>query len=736
MRRVSRIGVVTVIGCLVAAGGAALPASASGGSSLVQESFLSSTTTSPNWLLPGGAENDACLVDSSDTSQTPIPGCAGSAGSESGLQLTTDTLGQEGGIAYGLSVPTSQGLDVTFDTRQYDEGDALYQSGADGIAFFLAGSDPSDPASTPVTLGPVGGNLGYTADGDSDADGLSDAYLGVGLDAYGNFTNPIGSQYTNPVSQGGCGETPTFEPEHLDVRGPGNGQSGYCLLDSVPTGGLDTNDYPYQAVPVEVAVNPSASTLTTASGLTVAADSYAVSIVDESGTTDTTSGSLPDASAYLPSGWLDSSGVPKQLTFGWTAATGSVVDYHDLLDVSVSSLIGTPPQLGVSLSDTSGGTGISGQTVTYTASTQVTAADENDPITLTDTFPSGLTPQTTGLGGTGWSCGVTGQTVSCTSATPVAAGTTLSAAMPVVVSVPSGSSPLSLPDTVTVSSDDANPSNATDTETYSAAPSATTLGFTNEPVDSVVNTAMLNPDSSQTHVRVAAELTPGGTVDTSYSGPVTLAFKNNPDNAEFVVNGTPSATMTAQASKGVADFSPVIVNAVGFSDTLTATATGLTAAVSTAFDVNAAQTVCASGASCTTTTSSPGTGQSATVTEAAGSGSGTVTATFGGNVAPIHPCTSSAPGILTFSGSRQKTITLTITTKKPILLFCYGQPTPFLDVLLHKTTYFNKVNQDFEGLLPPCLPRLTGPCVKSLTLTKTTETVKILSGVGDPHLSH
>ena len=81
-----------------------------------------------------------------------------------------------------------------------------------------------------------------------------------------------------------------------------------------------------------------------------------------------------------------------------------------------------------------------------------------------------------------------------------------------------------------------------------------------------------------------------------------------------------------------------------------------------------------------------------------------------------------------------KTITLTIPIKQKSLFFCYGQPTPFLDIFLHKTTYFSTANHEFEGLLPLCFKKFTGPCVKSITFTKTTEKVIILSGTADPRI--
>jgi hypothetical protein len=134
-----------------------------------------------------------------------------------------------------------------------------------------------------------------------------------------------------------------------------------------------------------------------------------------------------------------------------------------------------------------------------------------------------------------------------------------------------------------------------------------------------------------------------------------------------------------------------------------------------------------------TTTGGGGT-QTAQVKAQPGAGNAIITASYGGNVAPIHPCTGAVNGILTFSGDRQKLITLTIQTKKIIVTFCYGQPSPFLDVLYRKTTFFNQTNKDYEGLLPICLPKYTGPCIKSASFKKNVETVTIQSGTIDPHI--
>ena len=725
--RVSVVVVAVLFGVLTVAGSEVGASAAT--ATLVSESFTAATTNSPNWTLPSASvseSNDACLTASTNTLQLPLPGCASGVAASPGLQLTTNGLAQEGGVAYSSSVPSSLGLDVSFNSYQYNG------TAADGIVFFLAASDPNNASASPITLGPAGGHLGYSADTSAGTAGLTNGYLGIGLDVYGNYTN-------SAFDGTGCKSSLPQTPESITVRGPGSGTAGYCELttDQLTSNSLDSSTA--QNVPVEVAVNPTSGALTAAGGFNVPADSWVVQVQPIGAAAPVAeSGALPDDTAFAPDpSWVNGNGVPQQLSFGWSASTGASTDYHTISQVTVQTLNGTPPALGVGLTDNSGGTATTGQTVTYTATPSVTSADETRTITLTDTFPTDLTPQSAGLGGTGWTCPApVGQIVTCTHpAAPV--GALPSVAMPVQVAVPTGSAPVSLADTVTVGSPDAVQGSATDTETYSAAPTATALSIVNQPVDAQVNSAMTNADGTTTHITVAA-IKPDKTTDPSYSGPVTLSFANNPGSAAFVVSGSPTPTLTATAVNGVADFSPIVINAVGFGDTLTASAAGLTSATTTAFDVDAAATSCPSGQTCNVNTSSPSTGQTALVQAQAGTGNAIITATYGGNVAVIHPCTGSVQSILTFTGDRTQVITLTFaaTPKNPIpaILFCYGQPTPFLDVLYQKTTFFNKVNQDYEGLLPVCLPKFTGPCVKSITLTKTSEKVVIDTNAADPHV--
>ena len=471
-----------------------VPAAHAATASLVDEPFTGTSTNSSSWVLPaastGATNNGACLAASGDTSSAPIPGCASSGGT-AGLQLTTADETQEGGLAYSSSVPSSLGLDVSFDSYQY-AGTA-----ADGIVFFLAASDPTNASASPLTLGPVGGHLGYSADtvSPTNANGLTHAYLGVGLDVFGNFTN-------GDLAPSSCTESTPFSPA-VACR-TGTGQRHQRLLPAEQYTGLPARQRVGDGRSGRGRRQPDLTDLTAAGGFTVLAHSWAVHVTPVgAGSPVTESGGLPDASSYVPDGWVDANGVPQQLSFGWTGSTGASTDFHTIANAHVRTLNGTPPRLTASLTDDSGGNAISGQTVTYSATAAVQDADETRTITMTDTFPDGLTPQPAGLGGAGWSCVISGQTVTCTHA-PAAVGDSLSAVtMPVLVAVASGAPPLTLADTVTVGSPDATQGSATDTQTYSAVPA---IAYT-DPATVAQNTSWPN----------AALLTTAGT--TGDSGP-------------------------------------------------------------------------------------------------------------------------------------------------------------------------------------------------------------------------
>ena len=117
-----------------------------------------------------------------------------------------------------------------------------------------------------------------------------------------------------------------------------------------------------------------------------------------------------------------STGVPYQLGFGWTASTGSADDNNEISNVVVSTLQPVPSlTAAISDSDTRGGRSWHGQLHGHGRGRH--GEQRSDPISMTTTLPSGVTPGT--AAGTGWSCATAGEVVTCTYAASVPAGTTL-----------------------------------------------------------------------------------------------------------------------------------------------------------------------------------------------------------------------------------------------------------------------------------------------------------------------
>ncbi len=473
-RRRVTVGVLGVSVATIVAGLFAAPFAAAASPPLLylSESFTGSQVQIPaDWVrpaLPSGTTggNVACLTASGTTSQAPIPGCSTTPLDTPGsgtLRLTSAAGNLDGGTSYATAVPSSQGLDISFDTYQYGG------NGADGILLYLAGTNPLQPSS-PATLGPPGGHLGYSGGTAAPTGpGIVGGYLGIGLDVYGNYSNNgfDGSGCTDPTWAG----KGTTVPNQVTVRGPGSGTTGYCLLSSsAGSGGLKgkldggaTGTRATSMVPVEVAINPTAATISTQGIASVPAYSYVIAVSPLGGPTQYASGSLPNASAYEPASWLEpSTGIPYQLAFGFAASTGGSNDIHEVRNVQVQPLFTNPARASLQLTDSAAGHLVAGTAVTYTATPSLSTqgGTVNQPLSFTDTFPTGVTPGA--ATGTDWSCTTNGQTVTCayTGTYPIAAGSTLpSVTVPTTVAATATGT---VDDTGQLVSDDAQVATETD----------------------------------------------------------------------------------------------------------------------------------------------------------------------------------------------------------------------------------------------------------------------------------
>jgi len=482
-RRFVRV-ITAVTVATVAAGVAVLAGTTPAGAAPPHLIFLNEPFTGPqvqipsNWVvpaLPSGTpgSNVACMTASLLTAQTPIPGCqnpAIDAAPNGALRLTSAAGSLDGGTSFARTVPSAQGLDIRFNTYQYGG------NGADGILFYLAGSDPTYPA-PPTALGPPGGHLGYSGgSGAPTGNGLANGYLGIGFDVYGNFTNSNfnGSGCVNPAWVGAA----TKVAGQVTVRGPGSGTVGYCpMASSAAAGGLSgklggnsSATRSGSLVPVEIAINPTAAAVGTSGIASVPAYSYVVSVSPLGGPTQIITGSLPNASSFEPAPWLEPSrGIPYQLAMGFAASTGGSTDVHEVRNIAVQPLFSNPAQVAVQLTDTGSGALVQGTPVTYTAagSLSVGGGSLNQPASLIATLPTGVVPGT--ASGTDWSCVTAGQTVTCayTGTLPIPSGTALPpVSIPANVS-PGASGPVSA--TAQIVSDNAQLDIATDAGTINAA---------------------------------------------------------------------------------------------------------------------------------------------------------------------------------------------------------------------------------------------------------------------------
>lgn len=439
--------------------------------------------------MPTGSSG-VCLTAGSDTTAAPIPDCDSGTPDADGsgaLELTDNSGYQVGTVYNSVALPTSNGLDITWDSYQFNG------TGADGISFDLAAVNPDDPE-PPSTVGPAGGSLGYST---SNSDpGVPYGYLGFGADVFGNFES-------STYGGSGCAAT-SAAAESMAVRGPGNGTTGYCLTDttaattaelqlSAPytfdsragtsraTGGTGGTSL---AVPEEVVINPSGSAIIASSSLaSVPADSWLFATEpldnDAPGTTwDVLTGPLPTDPVGVNTNWLDSAGLPQELAFGWASSTGGSTEFHQINFLQAQSLT-TSPTLGLTSSVSNGGVVPANSQTTITLTPSVpsgSAESESQTVVVSDTFPSSLTP---GLAtGTDWICSTTGQLVSCSysGTTPIAPNTQLPA---ISITATASSTPGSFTNTADASSSDAAPATASSSGTITQA--AQSITFTNSP---------------------------------------------------------------------------------------------------------------------------------------------------------------------------------------------------------------------------------------------------------------
>lgn len=283
----------------------------------VTESFQNSTA--PGWTFIGSA----VLTGN---------GVIDSAGA-GWLRLTSAAGTQAGSAIYDTAFSSDDGVTVNFTYATYGG------SGADGFTFYLIDGSTASP-----TVGTTGGALGY-ASADGTKPGVTNGYVGIGFDEYGNFSAaPVGT--CNP-------SCPLKSPNSVAIRGSGSLLTGFNYLTKASATIGTASRLLAKAVTVTVVNNK----ITVVHAGTTVIDQYDLSTAVGQSTT------------------------PRTFKMGFSASTGGSTNVHEIRGLSVAG-VKTSTSVGLV---SSVNPSVLLQSVTFTATVSPSAA------TGTVTFLDGAT---------------------------------------------------------------------------------------------------------------------------------------------------------------------------------------------------------------------------------------------------------------------------------------------------------------------------------------------------------
>jgi uncharacterized repeat protein (TIGR01451 family) len=369
---------------------------------IVSEDFTDAT--SYGWTV-GGETFTPCLTVAGSSPPESIPNCGTTSDppGSGALRLTDTRRDIRSFIFYDYAIPAGQGLVITFDYFAY--GGSRLPSGADGTAFFLFDGRTAAPR-----VGAKGGALGYAQEVSitTTENGLTNAYIGVGLDEFGNFANDYEGRGSGCPVQSPFGAGPGFSPpeaqikDSVSVRGPGSGLTGYCFIANSGTLAARPGGFSLD--------NPGATTRTAPNTrrrvrITLNTNNTITLEIDPTGT----------GTAYqtILNSFPAPPNRPDSFKFGFSSSTGDGVNFHELNSVRVET-IQTPPLPDLAITKTNSGNFIPGGTGSYTLSVQnlpTATGPTYGVVTVRDTLPTGFT--FVSATGEDWNCSAVGQDVTC-----------------------------------------------------------------------------------------------------------------------------------------------------------------------------------------------------------------------------------------------------------------------------------------------------------------------------------
>lgn len=322
------------------------------GSAFAQFSTTGEFTTAtldPGWSVTGSAKLTKAAGGSDSAVITP-----------GWLRLTENAGNDQGTALYtGGSFSAITGLSISFNYVTWGGG----APGADGIAVFLF--DATQNMSGAI----LGGGLGYCKG--------AGAYLGIGLDEYGNFSNP-GDRCTLSNGTG-------FAAQRLVLLGPTSvpGSNPVTvnpfIASTAVTGQIDNATVSPASIATRPAFNQVSVTLTPSSPI-----GYSVTVLFSN-----TPGSPPSATGIT--NVLFPYVAPTSLSVGIAASTGGSKNIHEINSLLITG--NAPPQPYVSKSfspalSTTGGT--SSLQITLFAANSTPRTSTTLTSLFTDSLPAGV----------------------------------------------------------------------------------------------------------------------------------------------------------------------------------------------------------------------------------------------------------------------------------------------------------------------------------------------------------
>lgn len=278
------------------------------------------------------------------------------------LRLTDDVRNQAGAWSTNDTFPSDTGLEIEFTYAMYTAKD---DPGADGLLLYLADGAAAQG------VGSFGAGLGYACRKEAtegggracDLPGVPGGFAAVAIDHYGNFSSRIN------------GSGPGAEPDHVVVRGSGNGTEGYRYVAGVqaPGGTVTAGSTPRK---VRVTLVPDDD-----GGL-------AVTVRLQAGST------MRTVLDRVPLHGDGQAPLPSTLRLGFAGATGSHVDKHEVDALRVWK----PADLSVEHDLPA--TATAGEPLRYTVTARNPGPNPTDPSPLVVDVPDGVEDVT-------WTCAAT-----------------------------------------------------------------------------------------------------------------------------------------------------------------------------------------------------------------------------------------------------------------------------------------------------------------------------------------